>query len=92
MPLPCVRELWQPISDREWKKRYQEEKDASKQKGRNGLTFGDLLMLKRSTTHGGSMAGFSGSTEELADWCERADDFSMLLWMALSLEGPGQLS
>ena len=48
-------------------------------------------MLKRSTAHGESMADFSGSTEELADWCERADDYSMLLWMALSLEDVGQL-
>ncbi|KAF2828416.1 hypothetical protein CC86DRAFT_465250 [Ophiobolus disseminans] len=87
MPLPCVRELWQPITDREWKRRYQEERDACKQKGRKGLIFGDLLMLKRSSSN---MATGFEPKEELTDWCERADDLSMLLWMALSLEGEGQ--
>lgn len=91
MPLPCVRELWQPISDRDWKKQYQTEAEAIKQKGWHGLTYRDLLLFKCSSTNDGNMNASSEPTEELADWCERADDFSMILWMALSLEGDGQM-
>lgn len=35
---------------------------------------------------GGSVA-FS---DELAGWCEHVDEFSTLLWMALTVEGEGQ--
>jgi hypothetical protein len=92
MPLPCVRELWQPISDREWKKRYQEYLDTRKQKSRQGLTFRHLTMLRRSSLYGESLTkcGTSDLADELAEWVESADDFSMVLWMAFTVEGAGQ--
>jgi hypothetical protein len=92
MPLPCVRELWQPISDRDWKKRYHEDVAARKQKERKGLTFRHLSMLRQPPAYGEEMStcSSSGLAEELADWCERVDDLSMALWMALTVEGAGQ--
>jgi hypothetical protein len=92
MPLPCVRELWQPISDRDWKKQYHEDVAARKQKERKGLTFRHLAMLRQSPAYGEDMSRCSSSelAEELADWCERVDDLSMALWMALTVEGAGQ--
>lgn len=92
MPLPCVRELWQPISDREWKKRYQEHVTVKDREGRRGLTLRDLFLLKQSSARGERIAKseISEVEEELAEWCGKADDLSMLLWMGLSVEGEGQ--
>lgn len=92
MPLPCSRELWEPISGRDWKKRYQEDIKAKKLKGTGGLTMGNLVLLKTSLSHGDNfyMAGKDALTTELSEWVEKVDDLSMLLWMALTLEGEGQ--
>lgn len=91
MPLPCTRELWQPLTDREWKKRYQEDVNARKLHGRRGLTFQDLIEFRGSSKAQGDAYGDTRSQEQLAEWCEKADDFCMLLWMALTVEGEGQL-
>lgn len=92
MPLPCVRELWQPLSDREWKKRYREDVDARKLKGRQGLTFQNLISFRRTSKAQNNLFSDPTSEEQLSEWCEKSDDFSMLLWMALTVEGEGQLS
>jgi hypothetical protein len=92
MPLPCVRELWQPLSDREWKKRYRDDVDARKLKDRHGLTFQDLINFRRSSKDEDNFFAASAAEEQLSEWCEKSDDFSMLLWMALTVEGEGQLS
>lgn len=91
-PLPCTRDLWQPISDREWKKRYNEEISSKIEKGRGSLTMGNLFLLRRSLSRGDDIKG-TGKDElakELSEWVERVDDLSMLLWMALTVEGEGQ--
>lgn len=92
LPLPCYRELWEPVSDRDWKKRYQEYIQSKKQKGRVGLTLGNLLLTRQAAAHGVDItkAARPGFPEELNEWCERTDDLSMLLWMALTVEGEGQ--
>ncbi|KAJ5810647.1 uncharacterized protein N7503_002865 [Penicillium pulvis] len=92
MPLPCSREMWQPISDKDWTKRYQEDAETRKQKGRQGLTLGMLLLIRQSAACGEdiTISARKGLAEELAEWCERADDLSMLLWMGLTVEGDGQ--
>lgn len=92
MPLPCSREMWQPISDKHWTKRYQEDTEARKQKGQQGLTLGMLLLIRQSAACGEdiTISAREGLAEELAEWCERADDLSMLLWMGLTVEGDGQ--
>ena len=92
LPLPCYRELWEPVSDRDWKKRYEEYVQAKNQRGRVGLTLGNLLLTRQAAAHGVDItkAARPGFPEELAEWCERTDDLSMLLWMALTVEGEGQ--
>ena len=85
MPLPCHRELWYATSDEQWRVLYESTRQ-------NSLTLGRLLLLRQSKRLDEvvAKAGGSATAQELADWCERADDLSMLLWMALSIEGEGQ--
>jgi hypothetical protein len=90
MPLPCVRDLWQPVSDRDWKKLYQENNDSRRLKGRHGLTFRHLIMLRRSSLYGEKMIDSSDTADEIAEWCEKVDDLSMLLWISITIEGAGQ--
>ncbi|KAJ5590494.1 hypothetical protein N7450_004466 [Penicillium hetheringtonii] len=94
MPLPCVRELWEPMPTREWKKRHRDHVESAKRKGRRGLTLRHLFLLRQSSSKG-QHQDFSQSNspdfeEELSEWCEKADDLSMLLWVALTVEGKGQ--
>lgn len=92
MPLPCIRELWQPLSDRDWKKKYLEHIEHKRQKGRQGLTYRYLLSVRRATLHGNAanIPEDADTAGEVAEWCEKADDLSMLLWLALTIEGAGQ--
>jgi hypothetical protein len=92
MPLPCVRELWQPSSDREWKKQYQDDLESRKAKGRRGLTFRHLTMLRRSSLYGESLANHEqyDLAGELAEWVEKLDDLTTVLWIAFTVEGAGQ--
>jgi hypothetical protein len=32
----------------------------------------------------------SETADEIAEWCEKVDDLSMLLWIAVTVEGAGQ--
>lgn len=90
MPLPCDRELWEAVSDEDWKRRWQVNVDGGKGTAQRKLTLGDLLLLKRSVGYEGMpQCGWPNSTEEIAEWCEGADDLSMLLWLALTVEGGG---
>lgn len=59
---------------------------------KGNITLGKLLILRQSKRLDEVVAKSGGSAiaEELAEWCERADDLSMLLWMALTVEGEGQ--
>ena len=90
MPLPCVRELWQPISDREWNQRYQEDFAAKRLKGGCNLSLRNLLRLRQPSIVCLPTAATHDLAEEFAEWCERADDLSMLLWMSLMVEGDGR--
>jgi hypothetical protein len=90
MPLPCVRELWEPISDRDWKKLHKEDSDGKRLKGMRGLNFRHLIMLRRSSLYGEKMIEGSETANEIAEWCEKVDDLSMLLWIAVTVEGAGQ--
>lgn len=92
LPLPCTRELWQPIPDKDWKKRYSEEILSKRAKGERGLTMGNLFSFRHSLSHGEQFHEMAKAylAKELAEWVEKVDDLSMLLWMALTLEGEGQ--
>ncbi|KAL7935829.1 hypothetical protein V8C35DRAFT_298345 [Trichoderma chlorosporum] len=92
LPLPCTRDLWQPISDKDWKKRYNEDIGSKSTKQRRGLTMGNLFSLRRSLSRGDDLdkSGKEDLAKELSEWVEKVDDLSMLLWLALTLEGEGQ--
>lgn len=68
-PLPCIRDVWQPISEREWKKRYRERVTARDKKKRKGLTLRDLFLLKQSSVRGENIAksGNPDVEEELSE-------------------------
>lgn len=89
MPIPCFRELWETTSKDDWSLQYDRMLSSS---DRKGLTLGDILLLRQSMRLDEVIAsiGRSAIAEELAEWCERADDLSMLLWIALTVEGEGQ--
>jgi hypothetical protein len=51
------------------------------------LTLGSLLLVR----NGGDLFGTEERSPEdvadsLSEWCRKADDFGLLLWMATSLE------
>jgi len=91
MPLPCARQIWSSTSETEWRHYHQAELEYKTPTQQSGLTLGDLLLL-RQTPRLDEMtkAGRPEMVVELAQWCEKADDLSMLLWMALTVHGEGQ--
>ncbi|KAH8129215.1 hypothetical protein LI328DRAFT_128795 [Trichoderma asperelloides] len=54
--------------------------------------MGNLFLLRQSLSRGENFLKTAKAdlAKELADWVEKVDDLSMLLWMALTLEGDGQ--
>lgn len=54
--------------------------------------MGKLLLHRQCAAHGEDPTASErpGFAEELAEWCEKVDDLSMLLWMAITVEGEGQ--
>ena len=56
------------------------------------MTLGMLLLIRQSAACGEDITILAreGLAEELTEWCERADDLSMLLWMGFTVEGDGQ--
>lgn len=89
MPLPCTRELWQTSTDEEWSRLYYAEHNTNITEERMNLTFEHLLSVRRASLHGEYVT--SDLTNAVAKWCEKADDLSMLLWIALTIEGEGQV-
>jgi hypothetical protein len=92
LPLPCHRELWEPISDKDWRKRHEKDIESKTQKVKFGLTLGNLLLFRQSAARGEVIIQSErpGFAEELAERGEKVDDLSILLWMAVSVEGEGQ--
>lgn len=54
--------------------------------------MGDLFMLKKSGINSDQVfqSTKDSITEEISEWVKEVDDFSMLLWLAFTLEGGGQ--
>lgn len=82
LPLPCPRELWEPVPDGEWARRYREDLAARGAQWRRTLRIGDLITSRR--THSGGECG--AVVGDVAAWCEKADEFGTLLWMATMME------
>lgn len=88
MPLPCSRELWQASTDKDWSRLYYAEHDINTTKKKMSLTFEHLFSSRRACMRGVIVA--SDLTNQISEWCEKADDLSVLLWIALTVEGACQ--
>lgn len=88
MPLPSTRELWQAATVEEWSRLYYAQ-DSPKETSRLGLVFGHLGSARRASLYGEYVA--NDVMTAVTEWCEKADDLNMLLWIALTVEGEGQL-
>lgn len=89
MPLPSARELWQATTEEEWSRLYYAKHIINNTTTRTGLIFGNLGSVRRASLYGEHVA--SDVMIEVTEWCEKADDLCMLLWIALTVEGEGQL-
>lgn len=78
MPLPCSRELWQASTDKDWSRLYYAEHDINTTKKKMSLTFEHLFSSRRACMRGVIVA--SDLTNQISEWCEKADDLSVLLW------------
>ncbi|KAH7313553.1 hypothetical protein B0I35DRAFT_435433 [Stachybotrys elegans] len=81
VPVPCTRDLWEPLSNSAWAARVKGRKDEV-------LTIHDLQHVKRRGN--ADEAGRAMSIEKLTDaasWCRGADDFGVLVWTACMMGG-----
>ena len=88
MPLPCGRELWEPVGDSEWKRRYSKVMADRDWENVSELTIADLIHSRKQSipTHVPTSWLASCSTEqEIERWCSRVDEFGTLLWMAVGM-------
>ncbi|KAK5173254.1 uncharacterized protein LTR77_001935 [Saxophila tyrrhenica] len=89
MPLPCSRNLWIAASEAQWQAGYQSVQ--ARRCNQHQLILGELLTFRRSPpSEEPTKITAPGMEEALAEWCEHADDLSMLLWMAGAVDGDGQ--
>lgn len=86
MPLPCQQALWRPLTDADWSILHQRDLNSHEQKGWRRLSLRHLLLQRHATITGDTVE----FADELAHWCETADDLATLLWLALTVEGDGQ--
>jgi hypothetical protein len=85
VPLPCTRDLWEPVSDSKWARRYQNS--ISLQLGYETVSIGTIqsaLFLKGRNLE--TELRQDTSMEAISYWCERADELGTLVWMAIMLE------
>ncbi|KAH8121912.1 hypothetical protein LI328DRAFT_171229 [Trichoderma asperelloides] len=86
VPLPCTRDLWEPVPDSVWIRRYQNS--MSLQHGYETMCLGtiqsSIFLLRGRTTEIGSKQ--SDSHEAISHWCEEADELGTLVWMTIMVE------
>lgn len=86
VPLPCTRDLWEPVPDPVWIRRYQNS--MSLQHGVEGMCLGtiqsSIFLLNGRSTDGESKQ--SDSHEAISRWCEEADELGTLVWMTVLVE------
>ncbi|EHK47674.1 hypothetical protein TRIATDRAFT_316706 [Trichoderma atroviride IMI 206040] len=86
VPLPCTRDLWEPVPDPVWIRRYQNS--VSLQHGVESMCLGTIqssifLLNGRSTDVESKQ---SDSHEAISRWCEEADELGTLVWMTILVE------
>lgn len=86
VPLPCTRDLWEPVPDSVWIRRYQNS--MSLQKGYETMCLGtiqsSIFLLKGRSTEIESKQ--PDSYEAISHWCDEADELGTLVWMTIMVE------
>lgn len=84
VPLPSSRDLWSGASNQEWGRQYKRFLGNKSQE--RVLRMEDLVSSLQSLTADDGTALFLDSHKDISEWCERLDEFGMLVWMATMLE------
>lgn len=83
VPLPCDRYLWEGVSGDEWNVR-RRSYVARAEYGTSPLTIGDVRRAKGVLKRSRMAEGWDAEiVSKVSRWCERLDDFGMLVWMAV---------
>lgn len=89
VPLPCSKELWEPIPDAEWSTRYHEFSLEQTEHPREFLNIGSIrsVLLRPSGGLGNEdMPLVNTDKESIANWCEKVDELGILVWAVIQLE------
>lgn len=84
MPLPSSRDLWSSASNQEWAKQY--KRFLGRKSQESVLRMQDLMSSLQASTVGDGKAANLESHKDISEWCERLDDFGMLICMATMVE------
>lgn len=84
VPLPSSRDLWSSASNQEWARQYKHFQGNKSQEG--VLRMQDLVSSLQSSTPDDGTALLFDSHKDISEWCERLDEFGMLVWMATMVE------
>lgn len=89
VPLPSGRDLWEPVLNEEWVERFHEIETPSEKTGLPSIY--DLRASRHSLANSlGAVRPHDKQADMillLSKWCERLDDFGMMVWMAVMLDG-----
>ncbi|CAH0027958.1 unnamed protein product, partial [Clonostachys rhizophaga] len=85
VPLPCSRDLWQPLSNEEWGHRFESQEKTNKMN--RLLKLSDLQLSRRAME---PRSPFERSlvdpSSEVTKWSRTLDEFGVLIWMAALLD------
>lgn len=84
VPLPSSRDLWSSAPNQEWARQYKRFLGNKSQK--RVLRMQDLVSSLQSSPADDGTALLLDSRKDISEWCERLDEFGMLVWMATMLE------
>uniref|UniRef100_A0A093XAA8 Uncharacterized protein n=2 Tax=Talaromyces marneffei TaxID=37727 RepID=A0A093XAA8_TALMA len=84
VPLPSSRDLWSSASNQEWARQYKQFCGTKSQE--NVLRIQDLVSSLQSSVVDDGTALSLDAHKDISEWCERLDEFGMLVWMATMLE------
>ncbi len=85
MPVPCVRDLWEPVANTEWRRRLRSV--GGKCDRRDNLSIEDLRLCHQTQESlADSQTARIVDDGSLVQWCEGADELGTLVWMAVMLE------
>lgn len=85
LPVPCGRELWEPVEDLVWRKRYRERITNHHGEMARDLTIKDLIQARKGSNDENGQLLIYGTEDAIGRWCSSVDEFGILLWMAVGM-------